>query len=255
MQLKAERQLSIRAMLARHFMSQYEDACHVRKAMSTSTKVQGVAAKDLTKDALPARRIGDQVKLHRRELMAAEFERIALDLFVTHGYGNVSVEDIAEAAGVSTRTFYRYFAAKEEVLTLYPQRLSEFVREAMKGESPDRPIFDAFSSVLVRLATWMDLDELRQWCTALTSDPQSYGSMALHQLDMRRDVEPLFTNQFSENPTASMHFELALSAGQIAISTAAMKWFAGGGDLVDLVQEAMDVFARGFDDLEATRPS
>ena len=61
--------------------------------------------------------------------MAAEFERIAMDLFVKRGYADVSVDDIADAAGVSARTFYRYFTAKEDVLALYPRRLTEFVRQ------------------------------------------------------------------------------------------------------------------------------
>jgi AcrR family transcriptional regulator len=40
----------------------------------------------------------------------------ALDLFVRDGYDNVSVELIAEEAGISLRTFYRYFSTKDEVL-------------------------------------------------------------------------------------------------------------------------------------------
>lgn len=57
-----------------------------------------------------------------------KIHRAALDLFEQHGYGAVSVEQIAGAAGVSRRTFFNYFPTKAAVLfdpepTLY-QRLT-----------------------------------------------------------------------------------------------------------------------------------
>ncbi|MFG3260142.1 TetR family transcriptional regulator [Streptomyces sp. NPDC048172] len=46
-----------------------------------------------------------------------EIARCAADLFAEHGAGGVTAEDIARAAGVSLRTFYRYFRTKEEAVT------------------------------------------------------------------------------------------------------------------------------------------
>jgi AcrR family transcriptional regulator len=178
--------------------------------------------------------------------MAAEIEEVALDLFVRGGYANVSVEDIASAAGVSARTFYRYFATKEDVLTLYPKRLTSFVRSALLEEEVGRPIFDAFSAVLVKLAESMDLDELRRWCLVTSSDGHTYGSMALHDQKLREEMEPLFRQRFEGPSSDPMQLDLALRAGQAAISAAAAEWFSRGGDFVALVQQALDLFARGF---------
>jgi len=194
----------------------------------------------------PVHRLGERVEVQRREFISAEIENAALNLFAQRGYSHVSVEDIAREAGVSARTFYRYFASKEDVLTLYPRRLTAFVRRALMEEVIGSPIFEALSSVLVKLAQSMDLDELRRWCSVTSSDGHSYMSMALHDRSLRADMEPLFRQRFAGDSTDSMEFDLALRAGQMAISAATAEWFTRGGDFVALVQAALEVFARGF---------
>ncbi|MEM8923547.1 MAG: TetR family transcriptional regulator [Actinomycetota bacterium] len=48
----------------------------------------------------------------RRSATRLRLQRAALDLFAEHGYDAVSPTDIAAAAGVSERTFFRHFATK-----------------------------------------------------------------------------------------------------------------------------------------------
>src|ERR1700745_1751884 len=53
----------------------------------------------------------------RRTHTPREVAECAGTLFARDGYDSVSVEDISEEAGISLRTFYRYFSAKDEVLS------------------------------------------------------------------------------------------------------------------------------------------
>ncbi len=46
----------------------------------------------------------------------AELERVALELFVERGFEATTVDDVASAAGIGRRTFFRYFASKNDVV-------------------------------------------------------------------------------------------------------------------------------------------
>ncbi|MEV0218072.1 TetR family transcriptional regulator [Streptomyces sp. NPDC050704] len=66
--------------------------------------------------------------------------RAALELFTTQGYERTTVDEIAEAVDVSQRTFFRYFAGKEEaafaVQTMAEAHFVEAVRERPPHEAP-----------------------------------------------------------------------------------------------------------------------
>lgn len=52
----------------------------------------------------------------KKRLVQATIEETALRLFQQQGYEQTSIQDIADAVMMSTRTFFRYFSSKEEVL-------------------------------------------------------------------------------------------------------------------------------------------
>jgi len=49
-------------------------------------------------------------------MLSQAIEAIALGEFARDGYANVTIDQIANAAGIAVRTFYRYFANKEDIL-------------------------------------------------------------------------------------------------------------------------------------------
>ncbi len=58
----------------------------------------------------------------------------ALRLFEAHGFEGTTVDQVASAAGVSRRTFFRYFESKEAVLfALQPTRMARFAELVERG--------------------------------------------------------------------------------------------------------------------------
>jgi hypothetical protein len=63
----------------------------------------------------------------RRERMSRRIERSALMLFAKDRAEDVTVERLANAAGISVRTWFRYFAGRDEVFAALPMRKLELV--------------------------------------------------------------------------------------------------------------------------------
>jgi len=72
----------------------------------------------------------------RKAKARLDIARVALKLFQENGYDATTVGDIAEAADYSVRSFYRYFATKEDVVFFDIGFLLEDVGEAVAAWSP-----------------------------------------------------------------------------------------------------------------------
>lgn len=75
----------------------------------------------------------------RRLATQADIEDAALDLFERQGCERTTVLEIAQAAGVSQSTFFRYFATKEDT-ALGPHRAFESAFVARLGDARARPL-------------------------------------------------------------------------------------------------------------------
>lgn len=64
----------------------------------------------------------------------------AHDLFLERGFGGTTIDDIAAAADVSPRTFFRYFTSKEEVLFSRFDEVLDLLREFLDSRPADEPV-------------------------------------------------------------------------------------------------------------------
>lgn len=79
-----------------------------------------------------------------------DLEEVALDLFAERGFDDTTVDDLAVAAGVSRRTFFRYYASKNDVVW---GAFDDLLRRMAAGlaETPrEVPVLDAVADAVVR---------------------------------------------------------------------------------------------------------
>jgi len=71
---------------------------------------------------------------------AHELAGVAQDLFLSRGYERTSIDDVAAAAGIGRRTFFRYFATKADVLFLESPADVARLRAALDAAPADEPV-------------------------------------------------------------------------------------------------------------------
>ena len=113
----------------------------------------------------------------RRNLLQAKYEVIAWELFAQRGFKEVTVDEIAEAAGVSARTLFRYFPSKEDFLLGFTRRgsrdLADLIAQLEPSPEPLRSVWQ-----LVRahsLQSPPDVRLLTLWRRAAADAPEIHA--------------------------------------------------------------------------------
>src|SRR5437899_3441701 len=85
----------------------------------------------------------------RRITSRAEVEHAAFELFGSQGFEHTTVHDIAEAAGIGRRTFFRYFPSKNDIAWGdFDGELAK-MRERLAEYPADRPLLEVIRAALV----------------------------------------------------------------------------------------------------------
>jgi len=104
--------------------------------------------------------------MSRRELNKAATRQSITDstlaLLRQHGPGNFTVEDIAEAAGISRRTFFNYFSSTEAAIASVTNGFLDSALELFRQRPADEPILESARAALVGLADPMTVAPLAE---------------------------------------------------------------------------------------------
>lgn len=171
----------------------------------------------------------------------ARLGRTALELFERRGYERVTTSEIAEAAGVSARTFYRHFPTKldalvddwhertwEFVLALYRQPVQVDLRDALVAaiaeQQRDRPVG---GDDLVR-------------SRILRTTPSLAGAVRAYETELEGHLAEWIAQR---SATSADRFEVRVTAAVLVAARRVVitEWLADGGHvpLVELARRAL----------------
>jgi mycofactocin system transcriptional regulator len=178
-----------------------------------------------------------------------ELELIALHLFTEHGFDETTVDQIAAEAGVSSRTFFRYFESKAAVLWHDFDREVDALRAAFDHVHDDLPMMAAIRQTVVSVNHYRaeDVAELRTRMHLIGSVPALQASAAPHYDAWERAVSDFAAGRLQQSPHAL--YPLVIGRTTLAACRAAFDLWVNraDADLTVYLDEALRALAAGFE--------
>lgn len=186
---------------------------------------------------------------HKKAATRAALRRAALRLVADRGFDAVTVEQIADVVGVAPRTFFRYFASKEEVI-VDDRELAETLAALLEQTPPAQPPVAAVRTALLSLAGRLDAGDraeilARQRLIAATP------ALLARSLEQHQAWEAVLEDWLAAHRGMADRLGNRLLAAVCvaAVRVAVEAWVASDGhdDVEDLVATSLDRISHGLD--------
>jgi len=146
-------------------------------------------------------------------------ERAAMELFQERGYVQTTVEEVAARAGVTERTFFRYFADKREVLFSGAKELEkgivDRIESAPREASPLHTVVAAFEAAGAELQDRRDLRFVRARYALVTKHAEIQERELIKMASLAMAVAKALRARGVSEPAASLAAEAGIAVFKV----------------------------------------
>jgi AcrR family transcriptional regulator len=186
-----------------------------------------------------------------RRIAQTELTAVAQDLFLEHGYEQTTVDQIAAAAGMSKRTFFRYFPSKDDLVIGKYDLFGDRMADALDARPDDEPVWDSLRRMFDIALDYVQDEHQRARNDAMEaivrSTPQLYAGyleklQRVQQLLIGRVAARLGSREAADgDPRAAAIVGAAFACMQAARAS----WFASdqSGTFDQMLDDAMGALA------------
>lgn len=178
----------------------------------------------------------------------ARVERAALDLFAMRGFESVTSDEVADAAGISRRTFFRYYATKADAVWGDFAGHVARLEGLLAATDSARPVLASVCVAYVEVNDYpaAELPLLRERMQLILTEPALVAHSQLRFTEVDRVVARYVAARTGASPTALVP-RLVAAGTRAAATTAFEAWLADdGSSLTELLHLAFDEMATGF---------
>ncbi|WP_329520788.1 TetR family transcriptional regulator [Spirillospora sp. NBC_01491] len=188
---------------------------------------------------------GAGLRERTRRAVRAELAGVAVAMFAERGFEETTVEDIAAAAGLSKRTFFRYFPAKEDVVFGDVEEVAARIAEAVGARPAGEP---AWTCLHVVLREWESRVHAAQRELAGLRLIESTPALRARLHHKRDEMRTLIARALRERPGAELDAftaDLLTGAAAAALDAAGREWLRsdGAADRAGLLDRAFAALA------------
>ncbi|MHB8190107.1 MAG: TetR family transcriptional regulator [Ferrimicrobium sp.] len=201
---------------------------------------------------MSATNIGIVVSLRERKKQAtrAALRRSAVALVASRGLASVTVEDIAEDAQVSPRTFFNYFPSKEDAISGWDPAFVADMVERLRNRPGKETAPVALRAMLVEVLSRFDVDhrDLLERLRVMRSDPYLLAHHVSRWVEAERQLVAVLAERWDASGAQDRYLSLVVATTLSASRVAMMSWCdkEGRESLADELVVHLDVLAAGL---------
>jgi AcrR family transcriptional regulator len=172
------------------------------------------------------------IRERTRRLAQTELTSVAQDLFVAQGYDGTTVDQIAAAAGMSKRTFFRYFPSKDDLVIGKYDLFADRMAEALDERPSDEPVWESLRRLFDMTLDYVDDDHQRARNEAMDEIVRSTPQLHARYLEKMQRVQQLLISRVAarlgghDNDTADPRPAAIVGAAFACAQAARQAWFA-----------------------------
>jgi AcrR family transcriptional regulator len=175
----------------------------------------------------------------------------ALSQFAERGFEKVTVEDITGACDVSPRTFFRYFASKEDVLFADGDAQRAHVMDVLGAQPADVPPLRALQAAVLEVAAYYegqrDAVLLRHRIISETPSLGTRVAQRHHGWESAVIAELRRSGRADGMPELTLRLTIAAATTALRVATEVWIEGKGEGDLRALLASALDQLRTGLE--------
>lgn len=142
----------------------------------------------------------------------ARLEQAALELYSERGYDETTVGDIAARVGVTSRTYFRYFPDKREVLFGGADKLRDCLTAAVREAAPDlSPMAAAFHGMAATEPLFHEREYLRRRAAVIGSSPELQEREAMKHASLADVLATVLGERGADASTARLVADAAMA--------------------------------------------
>ncbi|GAA2397657.1 TetR family transcriptional regulator [Catellatospora methionotrophica] len=188
----------------------------------------------------------------RKQQTRAALTGAALRLCSLRGFDQVTVDDISGEAGVSSRTFFNYFASKEDAVLGDHLVEVDAMRARLAVLLPTMPVLEAIRRAVLLPVAAMEADR-DHWflrMEIIKHSPQLLPRLVLSNAEAERATTEQIAAHLGVDPATHVYPALVVATTSAAFRVAATGWMAAAGarSLGALVDRAFTALAAGLPD-------
>jgi AcrR family transcriptional regulator len=197
---------------------------------------------------------GLSIAARKRQLVVDELTHTALRLFALRGFDATTLDEVVATAGVSKRTFFRYFTSKEDVVVqLLIGMGTDIGVELASRPTTERPSIALHHAIDVPFTACAEHPGAALQATQLIlSTPALHARFLERQIQWRDDLAIELARRLSLDAQADLYPRLAASVALAAFNVVLQEWSDSDGaiDPTVLTKRAFTTIGPGLDRVE-----